>query len=143
MFITHTRYGVPVGVSRKRRGKKENLLTHLGSAASPRIKQPSFPRTTRGPFRLSQRSLTRRPYPVPPPDPARGGGRGAGGGSSLPDCRGAPLVPEPPWNFSTEFFNRRLGFPPGEGNFVLILGLCCVMYTVDNMGHGLHKGNRH
>src|SRR3990172_11249313 len=112
MFITHTRYGVPVGLSRRRRGKKENLPTHLGSAASPRIKQPSFPRTTRGPFRLSQRSLTRRPYPVPPPDPTRGGGSGAGGGNSPPDCRGAPLVPGAPGDFSTEFFYRRLGFSP-------------------------------
>src|SRR3970282_1589214 len=106
MFITHTRYGVPVGLSRKRRGKKENLLTHLGSAAPPRINHPPFPRTTRGPFRLTQRTLPRRPYPVPPPDPTRGGGRGAGGGNSPPDWRGAPLVPDAPWNFSTEFLNR-------------------------------------
>src|SRR3990172_1786622 len=110
MFITHTRYGVPVGLSRKSRGKKEILPTHLGPTASPRIKQPSFPRTTRGPFRLSQRSLTRRAYPVPPSDPARGGGRGAGGGNSPPGCRGAPLVPDAPWNFSTE----GSGFPPGK-----------------------------
>ena len=142
-FITHTRYGVPMGLSRKRRGKKEIPPTPFGPMASPRIKQQSFSRTTRGPFRLSRRSLTRREYPIPLPDPARGGGRGAGGENSPPDCRGAPLVPDAPWNFSTEFFNRRLGFPPGEGNFVLILGLCCVMYTVDNIGHGLHKGNRH
>src|SRR3990170_7206766 len=104
-FITHTRYGVPMGLSRKRRGKKEILPTPFGPTASPRIKQQSFSRTTRG--------------------------------------RGAPLAPDAPWNFSTEFFNRRPGVPPGEGNFVLILGLCCVMYAVDNRGHGLHKGNRH
>src|SRR3972149_192744 len=114
MFITHTRYGVPVGLSRKSRGKKEILPTHLGPTASPRIKQPSFPRTTRGPFRLSQRSLTRRAYPVPPPDPARGGEEERAEETLRPTVGAHPLSRTHRGIFLQNFSTEGSGFPPGK-----------------------------
>ena len=40
MISTHTRYGVRVGLSRKRREKTKNFLTPPGGVVSARIKQP-------------------------------------------------------------------------------------------------------
>jgi len=160
-IITHTRYGVRMALSRKRRAKTEIFVTPLGRTIFPRIKQRSFSHAASCPDRFFPGMDGGREFrdrdafawhrsPVSSRS-LRGKRRRPGMGRIAPVGRGPvgnrashrdhaeaqPPCPGRPVEFFYSNFRQKGGKPSGKGKFVLNLGrqwLICIQSTILIMG---------